>query len=308
MSKVNISVIIPIYNKQSTILRAINSVLTQCCPATELILVDDGSSDKSASVVKEYLSAQSTSPTRCQLIQTTNSGVSAARNTGIQQANGNYLALLDADDAWSPDHLENIQRLIEYFPESLAWATGYQFVESQTGIVKKASWTQLPKLKNEGVFDRYFQLAAQGDLPISASSICLSREAIDSIGGFPVGQAMGEDQWVWSLLAIHGQIAYTKTITSQYYLNSVNSLMEGAPPTKALPYSELLQDLLDTKNLVGTQASDVRAFICTHLYDLVRRNCAQGKFPVARVLLRDTRLHIGQLRYWYWQAQCLLKA
>jgi len=264
MSKVNISVIIPIYNKQSTILRAINSVLTQCCPATELILVDDGSSDKSASVVKEY--------------------------------------------AWSPDHLENIQRLIEYFPESLAWATGYQFVESQTGIVKKASWTQLPKLKNEGVFDRYFQLAAQGDLPISASSICLSREAIDSIGGFPVGQAMGEDQWVWSLLAIHGQIAYTKTITSQYYLNSVNSLMEGAPPTKALPYSELLQDLLDTKNLVGTQASDVRAFICTHLYDLVRRNCAQGKFPVARVLLRDTRLHIGQLRYWYWQAQCLLKA
>lgn len=94
-----VSVVIPAYNAASFIRECIESVLTQTLPAYEVIVVDDGSRDETASIVAGFGS-------RVQCLKQENQGVSSARNHGARVANGEWLAFLDADDAWRPEKLE----------------------------------------------------------------------------------------------------------------------------------------------------------------------------------------------------------
>jgi len=110
MNAPSISVVIPAYNAESTIERAIDSVLAQTMPAAEIIVVDDGSSDQLAAVVSRYVS-----PVR--LIQQTNSQAAAARNRGIEAASGEFVGFLDADDYWEPQKLQRQLAVIERHPE-----------------------------------------------------------------------------------------------------------------------------------------------------------------------------------------------
>ena len=100
-----VSVVIPLYNKAPYIDRALRSVLAQTFQDFEVIIVDDGSTDGGAKIVK------STTDKRIKLIQQKNSGVSAARNRGIQESKSKLIAFLDADDEWKSRFLEVILRL-----------------------------------------------------------------------------------------------------------------------------------------------------------------------------------------------------
>ena len=93
-----VSVIIPVYNCETYLAEAIDSVLAQTYAPVEIIVVDDGSTDGSAQVAARYAP-------RVRCLHQENSGIGAARNRGIEQASGNLLAFLDADDLWSPDKL-----------------------------------------------------------------------------------------------------------------------------------------------------------------------------------------------------------
>ncbi len=104
-----ISVIIPIYNRERYIRRCIDSVLNQQNVETEIILVDDGSTDSSPQIIKEYASNYS----NIKPIFTPNQGVSHARNTGLDAANGKYIAFIDSDDFLEPDALISMKTAIE---------------------------------------------------------------------------------------------------------------------------------------------------------------------------------------------------
>ena len=95
----NISVIIPTYNRASTLPRAIGSVLEQSYPANEIIVIDDGSNDQTQDLINKHY------PTVKYLYQS-NRGVSAARNIGIQHAEHDWICLLDSDDSWHSEKLE----------------------------------------------------------------------------------------------------------------------------------------------------------------------------------------------------------
>lgn len=95
-----ISVIIPLYNKYNCIERSINSVIKQSFADWELIIIDDGSTDNSASIVEKYLLSN-----KIKLIRQPNGGVSNARNHGIKEAQGEWIVFLDADDYFLPDAL-----------------------------------------------------------------------------------------------------------------------------------------------------------------------------------------------------------
>lgn len=95
----NISVIIPSYNRWYCLPRALDSVLAQTQPACEVIVVDDGSTDNTAELLAQHYPD-------IQVFPQTNAGVSAARNTGIGAAKGQWIALLDSDDVWHPTKLE----------------------------------------------------------------------------------------------------------------------------------------------------------------------------------------------------------
>ena len=100
------SVVIPVYNKEKEIRSTLETVLVQSFIDFEVVLVDDGSSDGSMEIVKGIKDS------RIRLFSQKNQGVSAARNAGIRQAVGQYIALLDADDRWEPSYLKEQYDLI----------------------------------------------------------------------------------------------------------------------------------------------------------------------------------------------------
>jgi glycosyltransferase involved in cell wall biosynthesis len=99
-----VSVVIPMYNSEKTIENTLRSVSTQTYTHIEVIVIDDGSTDSSASLVEQF--AVQNPQMDIQLIRKANGGVSTARNAGMKQSKGDFIALLDSDDEWLPKKLE----------------------------------------------------------------------------------------------------------------------------------------------------------------------------------------------------------
>jgi glycosyltransferase involved in cell wall biosynthesis len=121
----DISVVIPLFNKGQVIARTIDSVLNQTLPASEIVIINDGSIDNSAEIV----AALARNNLRIKLHSQNNLGASFARNRGVELAKFEHIAFLDADDEWKPDFLIHIQRLYNNFPDCGAYATAYEVVE-----------------------------------------------------------------------------------------------------------------------------------------------------------------------------------
>lgn len=118
MNTPKISVVIPLYNKEKSIARTIESILNQTLHDFELVIVDDGSTDKSIDVVRDF------KDDRIVLIQQKNAGPGAARNTGVRNAKADWIVFLDADDENLPDSLEFFSEMIEEYPEADIFDTG----------------------------------------------------------------------------------------------------------------------------------------------------------------------------------------
>ena len=110
MSQTTITVIIPLYNKEREIEGTLRSVLAQTRQPDEIVIVDDGSTDRSAEIVR------GTASPLVRLVPQPNAGECAARNRAIAEARGEYIALLDADDEWEPGFLAEIESMIGAFP------------------------------------------------------------------------------------------------------------------------------------------------------------------------------------------------
>ena len=135
MSK-EFSIVIPLYNKERYIKRAINSVLAQTYGHFEIVVIDDGSVDRSVDVVNDLKDA------RIRLLKQAHHGVSKARNKGIAEARYDLLAFLDADDWWRPQFLATINDLVSLYPQAGAYVTSYDMVElsGRKRIAKTADW------------------------------------------------------------------------------------------------------------------------------------------------------------------------
>jgi glycosyltransferase involved in cell wall biosynthesis len=111
-----ISVIIPTYNRAKYVIKAVNSVLSQTCRNPEIIVVDDGSSDETRKALAPYSD-------KIRYIYQDNSGVSSARNRGILEAQGDWIAFLDSDDEWLSGYLYAQMRSIRRYPRAVAHIT-----------------------------------------------------------------------------------------------------------------------------------------------------------------------------------------
>lgn len=216
-----ITIIIPLYNKEASIATALRGVLSQSYQDFEVVVVDDGSTDGGAAVVEQF------DDPRIRLIRQANGGVSAARNRGIAEARGEHIAFLDADDEWMPTFLEEIAALIAAYPESKARATNYVF--NSNGVKSSTLLRKIPFTEERGVMTNYFEVASCSHPPMWTSAVCIDRDLLQEIGGFPVGIKSGEDLLVWARTAVRTQWAYSMKPLAQYNFDQV-SIKE--PPTR----------------------------------------------------------------------------
>lgn len=194
MSAPRFSVIIPAYNAEAFIARAIDSVLTQTWPAHEILVVDDGSSDATAEVVARY-------GDRVRYLRQDNAGVSAARNAGARAASGDWLAFLDADDWYYPDRLKRHAEWIEQ-DGSLDFLTGDYDYRRPDGSRISGSMelhasgrAMLAKASGAGTV-----IMTAGELePFVADhfgdthTLSVPRETFLALGGYPTGYRVCED-------------------------------------------------------------------------------------------------------------------
>ena len=228
-----ISVVIPLYNKKDSIASALDSVLAQTYQDFEVVVVDDGSTDEGATVVERYADP------RIRLIRQANAGVSAARNKGIAEAKGEYVAFLDADDQWMPEFLAEIVALQKEFSECRAQATSY--VINTRGEKSIIELHKIPFVGERGVLNNYFEVASCSHPPVWTSALCIERKLLLEIGGFPLGITSGEDLLTWARIAVHTHWAYSRRPLAQY---NVEALLVDEKPGRLHDKGEVVSSEL----------------------------------------------------------------
>lgn len=179
-----LSIVIPVYNKRSTVGRAIRSVLEQSVDEYIVYIVDDGSTDGSSEEILKF------DDRRINFIQQENLGVSAARNRGVEAAGSGIVAFLDADDYWDPDLLKEMLRVRLKYPEAGLYAVGYR-THSPSGLCAEISIDPGARGNDQLVVD-YIHRSYFGNF-VHSSSVMIPCEVLAEVGGFPVGEKFGEN-------------------------------------------------------------------------------------------------------------------
>ena len=228
LSQPRLSIIVPLYNKAPYVKKTLESVMSQTYRDFELIIVDDGSTDNSASICEEYLSRLSTLDSR--LIRQANSGVAAARNNGVAASHGEFLCFLDADDWWEPTFLEEMDKLIADYPDAGLFATNYIYYKpGKTHVALKLSkgYINYPEAYLESIA-----------MPVWTGTACMPRRVFDEMGGFPVGIKLGEDFLLWAKTALHYKVAFCEKPLA-YYNNDVPAPLRATRNLHAPEYHML---------------------------------------------------------------------
>ena len=176
-----ISVIIPTYNRKKTLARAIQSVINQSLSPFEILIIDDGSNDGTEEWVKENFQ-------NIKYIYQNNHGVSSARNKGIKNAYGDWVAFLDSDDEWLPNKLYEQVKAIDSNPEMKFFHTNEIWIRNGVRV------NQMKKHKKYGgyIFEKCLDICR-----VSPSSVLIQKEVFDNIGIFDESLRVCEDYDLW---------------------------------------------------------------------------------------------------------------
>lgn len=220
------SVVIPLYNKQNSIVATLQSVLAQTYTDYEIVVVDDGSTDNSAKVVEDFInSLPSREGQGIGLLRKPNGGVSSARNEGIRQAKYDYVAFLDADDYWEPTYLETQVKMIQDFPEAKMWGTAWGYILNN----KKVIWLgrNVPKgFRNIVDTNMYF---LNGLYLFCTDVVVLDKRIFHEIDMFDERIGCGEDLDMWWRIILHYPVAYDNQCLAYYRWDAENRITMSKP-------------------------------------------------------------------------------
>ena len=278
-----ISVVVPLYNKGPYIARALNSVFIQTFQDFEVIVVDDGSTDGGAEVVREF------DDSRIQLIQQENQGVSAARNRGIEVAGAELVAFLDADDEWLPKHLEILLRLRIEHPDAGAYGTAYLIKEPDSKIRVASFGNNIPQAPWEGLLSRYFRTAALGEPPISASTVAIPKYILNDMNGFNTAAWWGEDTDLWGRIALKYPIAFSWNIGAIYHTEAANRIPHRVMPVKENLFVTTVKEYLRIHEVSPELLSDLYVYIDKKRVETAIINVRSGCPNLARQQLLSCR-------------------
>lgn len=287
------SVVIPLYNKQQTIDRAVRSVLNQTVQDFEIVVVNDGSTDRGPEVVEAI-----TDP-RIRLVHQMNQGVSAARNRGVAESKAELTAFLDADDFWEPGFLEEISVLCGSYPGCGIYATRYSFCRGEDrwpAIVRPLSGLDEG---DRGLLRDYFKVASISHPPVCSSATCVRKGALLEVGGFPVGVTSGEDLLTWARLAVRHPVAYSVKPLATFRLDDPVNPQGGLRRTPDA-HDKVGKGLMDLMAVCSVQQRPELKRYVAHWYKM--RASVFLRIPDRRralsAWLRSLRFHAMQPKLW----------
>lgn len=200
--------VIPLFDKATTVERALESVCRQEFPPAEILVVNDGSTDGGDAVARRYPDA------RVRVLDQPNRGVSAARNIGLRAATQPFVAFLDADDRWRSTFLARMRAIIEQHPGGVLYGAGFFTVEGDAVKRYHGIGGSANDARPAGAVD--FFVERQRDFPLHTSTTVVARDAALAVGGFPEGVAFAEDHLFWAKLALSGPVVLTAEPLAEY--------------------------------------------------------------------------------------------
>lgn len=285
-----VSVVIPLYNKAKNIGPSLASVLKQTMTDFEVVIVDDGSTDGSADVVRAF------EDSRIRLIRQSNAGQSAARNRGISEARGDLVAFIDADDFWFPHFLDTVLALRDRFPQAGAYATAFVAVEN--GSVRRFPHMEVSHLLEGELIRDYFRSCTLGSSMISSSSVMIPKTVFDRIGHFPVGERDAPDLHMWARIALEYPIAWSTMECVIWNLDAQNRIA-GRIPMVDPSFAKLLETAIAEGRVTVEQAKWIRAYIARFRILYAAMNINQGNRTHGLRILWLARNAPGRRREWW---------
>ena len=217
------SVVMPLYNKAAHVRAAIESVLVQTSPAHEILVIDNGSTDGG----REIVAAIGDERIRLLDLPTPGPGGYAGRNLGIHVASGDWIAFLDADDLWQPDHLAVLAEGVKADPEACAVATRFDHKFEDRSQLQRIA----PGLERAQSLDLAGFLAAWlavRECPMWTGAIAIRRDTLFEAGLFPEGRAVrGGDKDLWLRVLAKGTLRYDPRVTAVFHRDSDNKVSKS---------------------------------------------------------------------------------
>jgi GT2 family glycosyltransferase len=242
-----VSVVIPAYNAASVLPRAIESVLGQTSRPEEVIVVDDGSTDNTAQVATQYGPSIT-------YIRQDNAGASAARNRGIAEATGEWIAFLDSDDEWLPPKLQYQWEVLQGDAQLIwCWCNTEAVVKDVARIPPIPSLLKAEVARGEPL---PFFVAALRGVPFQTSGFLIHRSVFEKVGMFDPLLRVAEDRDMWWRIAMkYPRVGYCPCVCYRWYVDTPRSLTKGTADR-----SQSLQALFDNMRrarLFGPDVSEV---------------------------------------------------
>ena len=274
------SVIIPLYNKEAYIARAIQSVVAQDWQDYEVLVIDDGSTDNGPEVLGPWLPDP-----RIRLITQANSGAGAARNRGLAEMRNDVAAFLDADDEWLPSHLRDLAELASTYPQSGELATAYCAAYPGGLAFNHSIDRHSPSLITD-----YYRLAASGHT-VHISACGLHSSVLAERLRFKENAAPCEDQEFYVRAALHSSFAYHPRISALYHHDVGGSVMANARWLATLPLTaETLSGMLRDDVVPAGMRESASAYLAWLIEQHGLAGLALGEKAGARSLLRQAQL------------------
>lgn len=229
LKMIRLSIIVPIYNVELYLRKCVDSLLCQDLPKDEyeIILVDDGSTDNSGAIADELAGKRQSGGENIgpeiRVLHQKNAGVAVARNNGVVVARGAFVAFLDADDWWTPDHARKMLELADLYPDAGLYSCRYWYVKHgrNEDRITNLVWTdRAQKVARCGCINYFRSYYEGGAMPVCMDTAMFHKSVFEQMGGFPLGIALGEDFLLWAKTALYYPVAYRDECLA-YYNNDV---------------------------------------------------------------------------------------
>lgn len=214
-----ISIIIPVYNGEKFLNRCLDSIIKQTYSDFEIIIVNDGSIDKTQNIIEEYSKKDS----RIVIINKENSGVSDSRNIGIEKATGDYVTFVDADDWLEINTLEKINELLEKQYEVVRYNYFKNYSNNSQKINKYDIKISDKKLNNSEIIEQILPKILNGEIPAYVWLLVIKKNIIDKVEKFNTNLAMMEDTIFYINLITHIDNMYISNEPLYHYYYDLSS-------------------------------------------------------------------------------------